>query len=185
MVGDTYDINQQGQIKYPKPIEPMGAPTPTNPVNPMVQPQTTQVQQMASNKDFNDTWRLHFGPLPKYTPTTLNAQQERRYQAWVNKNPWFAGMPQEVRQIALQGGGDYDYRGAWLAGVRPGKTGHWLSINPKTGAPLKNPETHPTWWKEEFMSKYGRPAGRAGFNIDAPGMTREQAWQFITNQGAR
>jgi hypothetical protein len=148
------------------------------PANIMV-PRDPVVQ--AVKKPFDDTWRLHFGPLPKYTPTTLNPQQERQYQAWVNKNEWFRNAPSDVRQIALLGGGDYDYRGAWLAGIRPGKTGHWLSRNPRTGAPLKNPLTHPTWWKEEFMSKYGRQAQRAGFNIDAPDMTREKAWQFIIN----
>lgn len=167
MVGDTYDLNQQGQIKYPKPIEPMGTPTPTNPVNPMVQPQTTQPQQGAATP-LNVTpdqeereWRQIFGKLPVYQQTKLNPRQEREFQTWFKSLPWYANYTQRTGQAPNMNDPMYDYRGAFASNMGPDETGHWRSVNPMTGRPLKNPK-HDTWWKEEFVAQQG------GANTDQP-----------------
>ena len=41
-------------------------------------------------------------------------------------------------------GSEYDYKSAKKAGIKPNKTGHWPSRNPKTGLLLKG-RKHKTW----------------------------------------
>jgi len=43
-------------------------------------------------------------------------------------------------------GEDYDYRTAKKLGLKPDKTGHWPSRDPKSGMLLKG-RNHPTWVK--------------------------------------
>lgn len=54
-------------------------------------------------------------------------------------------------------GGDYDYRTAWAAGVKPelahDGTLHWASSTP--GGRMLKAGNHPTHWKEIFMRQFG------------------------------
>jgi len=45
-----------------------------------------------------------------------------------------------------QDGTGYDYEGAKKAGIKPDKTGHWASRDPKSGLILKG-RKHPTFHK--------------------------------------
>ena len=55
-------------------------------------------------------------------------------------------------------GKDYDYRSAVKFGLKPDKTGHWPSRDPKSGMLLKG-RKHPTW------SKTVEGEASAGFEI--------------------
>jgi hypothetical protein len=54
--------------------------------------------------------------------------------------------PSRSPKIFNPKGGDYDYRSAKRAGLKPDATGHWPSRDPKTGLILKG-SRHPTFSK--------------------------------------
>lgn len=100
-------------------------------------------------------WRRIFGPLPEYKPTVLSPRDEKNFQRWIRSTNWYKETNADISPNA-----DFDYRGAYLAGINPDDNdGHWGSVNPRTGRPLKDPKRHPTWWKEEFVSQQGRNLG--------------------------
>ena len=52
-------------------------------------------------------------------------------------------IEQALNRFDPEGDG-YDYESARAAGIKPDKTGHWASRNPKTGMLLKG-RKHKTW----------------------------------------
>lgn len=73
---------------------------------------------------------------------------------------------------------DYDYRGAWKAGIRPSRYQydddkyHWASSTPD-GRMLKAPD-HPTAWMEHFMRRTGVDPGALGLKNDVQGAQWER-----------
>jgi hypothetical protein len=132
----------------PKPVVPNGMTAPPPPTR------TTPDQEERE-------WRQIFGKLPTYQQTKLNPQQEIEFQNWFKGLPWYAQMTKDTGQMPNMNDPMYDYRGAFAAKMGPDETGHWRSVNPETGRPLKNPK-HDTWWKEEFVTQQG------GANTDQP-----------------
>lgn len=116
-------------------------------------------------------------PDPAWLAAALAQQEddkERQFRAGIEATPWFAEfMKQYGEPPDLRPGGDYDYRKAWDAGVRPERDPydasryHWPSSLPD-GTMLKSPD-HPTAWKEHYMRQYG-------VNPDAVGAT-EADWR--------
>lgn len=69
--------------------------------------------------------------LASYQPTTLSPNDEQAYLDWLQKNN--IKDPNAV----IPGAGTYDYRGAYMAGVKPPsqKGGHWTSEFKMPGHP--------------------------------------------------
>lgn len=94
------------------------------------------------------------------------AVDEDRFQQHMRGLPWFSEFKQQYGEEPNLDAREYDYRGAFNAGVEPERYPydenryHWPSMSP-TGAPLKAPD-HPTMWKEHFMRE-------TGLNPDAVG----------------
>lgn len=107
-----------------------------------------------------------------WKPTSLNPDEEKAFRTWLQKTPTFDitlkevakenAIPVEkldrdrVTEMMLQSG-DYDYRGAFKAGLAPSISKHdgyphWPSSTPD-GRMLKSP-AHETTWKEFFMREY-------------------------------
>lgn len=94
----------------------------------------------------------------------LGEQDEEQFQSWIRETPWFKQFFQEYREEPYLNTPEYDYRGAWQAGVEPqinkhDNRYHW-------DGRFKS-ETHPTKWKQDFWEKYG-------FDPDDKGVTQEQ-----------
>lgn len=106
-----------------------------------------------------------------WSPTRLSVGQEQEFRQWLPTTQWFGQIKkliakrrgQEPDDNSLMSelvdrDGDYDYRGAWLAGVGPQdyahdpNAQHWQSRTPD-GKPLKSPN-HPTAWMEYFMQHH-------------------------------
>ena len=73
------------------------------------------------------------------------------------------GIPQDPRPGASKRpfktmGTGYDFKSAKRAGIKPDKTGHWPSRDPKSGLLLKG-RGHPTWHKTVEGEK------KAGYEI--------------------
>lgn len=73
------------------------------------------------------------------------------------------GIPQDPRPGASTRpfktmGTGYDFKSAKRAGIKPDKTGHWPSRDPKSGLLLKG-RGHPTWHKTVEGEK------KAGYEI--------------------
>ena len=135
----------------------------------------------------------------KWEPTKLSADEEKKFRGWLQTTKLFNSVKNEVaseQQIPaaeidntrltemLIGSNDYDYRGAWKAGVKE-------VISPHDGKPhwpssagdkmLKSPK-HETAWKEFFMRKYKKDPDDLGLN------SLEQAKQWSLekqNAGSR
>jgi hypothetical protein len=125
--------------------------------------------------------------LRQQTPSALTANpsmlaqaakvRESQFQSGIRSTPWFREFVREHgEQPDLSRNADYDYRGAWQAGLRPSpdpydnNRHHWPSSLPN-GEMLKAPD-HPTMWKELFMRATGQ-------NPDALGITQEQAMRVL------
>ena len=113
--------------------------------------------------------------------TQLSTDEERQFSSWLQSTPWFG---QIAARVAEENGSpipsgavfaeitgpesDYDYRGAWKAGVsaQPYEYDsgmmHWPSSTPE-GKMLKSP-SHPTAWMEHFMQQYGVDPHDVGAN---------------------
>jgi len=131
-----------------------------------------------------------FSAMP-WAPTQLSDKEEKQFQKWLQGTKLFssvkpylaqdAGVPveklsnsQAIKMMLERP--DYDYRGAWKAGVtevispydnRP----HWPSATPE-GRMLKDP-THPTAWKEFFMRQYNKDPDELGLDT----LDKARMWQ--------
>ncbi|KYC52206.1 MAG: hypothetical protein AMQ22_00933 [Candidatus Methanofastidiosum methylothiophilum] len=109
--------------------------------------------------------------------TELLPEDEIKFQKWVKNLPWYSEFKAKVGKEPNLDSTDYDYRAAYLAGVKPAKykednTYHWPS---QVGnIQLKN-ANHPTAWMNDFMSSTGTDPLRLG--IRSP----EEAWNYYRN----
>lgn len=107
----------------------------------------------------------------KWSPTKLTPEEEQEFRAWMSSTPWFKELSTQVsREVGkdfdssffldrlIGEGADYDYRGAWKAGVGAQRYSHdagafhWPSA--ANGKMLKSPK-HETAWMEYFMQEHG------------------------------
>ena len=101
-----------------------------------------------------------------WSPTQLPPAEEALFQQWIKQLPWYGQFRQQYGEEPDLAG-DYDYRGAYLAGVEPAPYEHdqgrfhWPSADPRTGRMLKAPD-HPTAWMEEFMRVTGKDPNALG-----------------------
>lgn len=86
----------------------------------------------------------------------LSPQDEQSYQAFMAFDPsvrqWRNSFQNRYGEQPQTDGGNYDYRAAYSAGVRPqmgaGDTvPHWSSVGKAAD--------HPTMWKQDFMTQFG------------------------------
>jgi len=105
--------------------------------------------------------------------TKLDSKKESEFQNWWNTNPAVVSWKKDFKSQygeEPQQGGDYDYRGAFEAGITPspnaedGNHYHWGSIG-KDGKDLKS-ENHPTRWKSEYMKSTGENPDEKGISFD-------------------
>jgi len=104
----------------------------------------------------NPQTRAYFQSLPamkQFRYTELLPTEEAEFQQWFKALPWTQDFVSKWGEMPTLNG-DYDYRGAWKAGLEPGENGHWLSVVPDTGQWLKAPN-HPTAWKEIWSQQFG------------------------------
>ena len=90
-------------------------------------------------------------------------KEEDEFQEWLNTNPdvlaWKKQYKEQYGEDPDIESSNYDYRGAWKAGVTPKPNEdhngmyHWGSIG-VDGKNLKS-ENHPTRWKSDFMEAKG------------------------------
>ena len=87
------------------------------------------------------------------------AFNELEFQRAIRNTEWFKEFVGEYGEEPNLDSGDYDYRKAWAAGIRPERSKHdagryhWASSTP-TGEMLKS-KNHPTAWKEYYARTYG------------------------------
>ena len=86
----------------------------------------------------------------------LSPQDEQQFQTFMAFDPsvrnWRNSFTNAFGEQPRIDGGNYDYRAAWQAGVRPeavpGDTiPHWSSVGKSAD--------HPTMWKQQFMTAFG------------------------------
>jgi hypothetical protein len=115
----------------------------------------------------------------EFSYTGLSSKEESDFQDFINNDPdvvkWRDEFKEEWGEEPQIDGADYDYRGAWKAGIKPKPTyepetkktlHHWDSIG-VGGKDLKS-ESHSTRWKSDYMKE-------TGINPDEAGITKEQA----------
>lgn len=128
----------------------------------------------------------------KWEPTKLNQAQEAKFESWMTSTKLFSEFKQDVAKEnnipvesvddkrllnMMLSSGDYDYRGAWKAGIKEevskydGKV-HWPSSTPD-GQMLKSPN-HPTTWKEFFMRQYNKDPDSLGLST----IDKAQQWSI-------
>jgi len=128
-----------------------------------------------------------------WKPTTLNSGDEAKFRTWIQGTKLFNSVKSDIasenkvdpakldnnRVIdMLSEQGDYDYRGAWKAGVKEviskhdGKP-HWPS---SAGDKMLKSPSHETAWKEFFMRQYKKDPDDLGLS------TFEQAKQWTAEK---
>jgi len=73
-----------------------------------------------------------------------------------------ANKPQAVKitYAPVKKVNNYDYKGAFIKGIKPNEDGHWPSMDGE-GKWLKSPE-HPTAWKEGYFQAFGSDPDKDG-----------------------
>ena len=109
----------------------------------------------------------------------LDEKEEAEFQKWMTTDPnvkaWREEFISEYGEEPKIEGANYDYRGAWKAGLKPEPTyepetkktlHHWGSKGLE-GIDLKS-QDHPTRWKSDYMEAFG-------VNPDESGIGKEDA----------
>ena len=109
----------------------------------------------------------------------LDEKEEAEFQKWMTTDPnvkaWREEFISEYGEEPKIEGANYDYRGAWKAGLKPEPTyepetkktlHHWGSKGLE-GIDLKS-QDHPTRWKSDYMEAFG-------VNPDESGISKEDA----------
>ena len=126
----------------------------------------------------------------QWEPTVLSSQEEAAFREWLIKSKWFQQIRDDVAASGermddaalydeLTGArADYDYRGAWKAGVGAqdyefDDRMHWPSST-TDGRMLKSPK-HPTAWMEYFMQDPGVDPNSVGLR------TADEAYEYSQN----
>lgn len=124
-----------------------------------------------------------------WKPTSLSPNEEAKFRTWIQGTKLFNSVKLDIAQEnnldpakldnnkvidMLSSQGDYDYRGAWKAGVKEviskhDNRPHWPSS--AGDKMLKSPQ-HETAWKEFFVRKYNKDPDDMGLS------TFEQAKQW-------
>lgn len=124
-----------------------------------------------------------------WKPTSLAPNEEAKFRTWIQGTKLFNSVKSDIAQEnnldpakldnnkvidMLLSQGDYDYRGAWKAGVKEviskhDNRPHWPSS--AGDKMLKSPQ-HETVWKEFFVRKYNKDPDDMGLS------TFEQAKQW-------
>ena len=122
-----------------------------------------------------------------WQPTVLNQEKESSFQDWMLALPWFQNIEaqeqikgRELLKDMLGPQNDYDYRGAYAAGITPEMyqydgTYHWPSST-ANGQMLKSPN-HPTSWMEYFM-RGGNGIDPNQFGLESPENARTWLNQY-------
>jgi hypothetical protein len=133
----------------------------------------------------------------EWKPTELSGAEEGKFREWFAGTKLFKGFKQEIAEenelpvAAVDDGrvmqmllrsGDYDYRGAWKAGITEEVSPHdnqihWPSST-GNGKMLKSPR-HETTWKEFFMRQHGKDPDDIGLN------TLDRALRWEADRGSR
>ena len=107
--------------------------------------------------------------------TSLSEEDEAKFQDWIKSTEWFSEFKKEYgEEPDLSPEANYDYRGAWKAGVTPVRDPydsnrfHWSSTDPESGRMLKSAD-HPTAWKEYFMQATGKNPDALGIKTPEDG----------------
>jgi len=103
--------------------------------------------------------------------TKLSGEEERKFQDFIKNDPsvieWKNAFIEEFGEDPSIEDAEYDYRGAWKAGIKPekikgDKIPHWGSIG-IGGRELKS-KTHPTRWKSDYMEATGKDPDEEGIS---------------------
>ena len=109
----------------------------------------------------------------------LSETEEVEFQNFMNTNPdvvaWKEQFVETYKEEPQIDGADYDYRGAWKAGLTPSVNEqdglyHWGSKG-VDGVDLKS-ESHPTRWKSDYMEITGK-------DPDVENVSQEEALRVI------
>lgn len=112
-----------------------------------------------------------------WSPTKLSEREEKAFKEWLTASDWFREIKQDIASSGekvsdadlyqeLTGpDADYDYRGAWKAGVGAqeyeyDERMHWPSSS-DDGKMFKSPK-HQTAWMEFFMEETGTDPNSLG-----------------------
>lgn len=142
--------------------------------------------------DWYDEYQAH--AASRWQPTQLSPEEEQRFRQWIVASDWYREIANDVdfsgEQIndaelledLIGPRADYDYRGAWRAGITPQRyehdgRQHWPSAT-SDGKMLKSP-AHPTAWMEYFMRETGDDPNDLGLR------TPEEARDYTRNAGRR
>ncbi len=163
------------------------------------QPQATGVSQSnlgLEEDSMNTKWakKLKQFQSSKWAPTPVTPEESPAFKSWLTGTALFNNIKQIVaKENGIPVGqmdnnrlaemmlrdGDYDYVGAWKAGVKEEISQydgmpHWPSRS-EGGKWLKSPK-HDTAWKELFMEQYGTDPDELGLG------TFEQALSWSKKQ---
>ena len=120
-------------------------------------------------------WKKEYEDFKKsdWKPTTLPPEEEAQFKDYIVNTKWWKQIKNKISKEMNKVVDDtslmdllkinsndsqYDYRGAWKAGLAPKdyapdpSSQHWVSSTPE-GKLLKSPN-HPTTWMEFFMRQY-------------------------------
>jgi hypothetical protein len=141
---------------------------PTEPTDPPVVEETEEVTVSESPIQDGDSVSVE-----------LDEKEEAEFQKWMTTDPnvkaWREEFISEYGEEPKIEGANYDYRGAWKAGLKPEPTyepetkktlHHWGSKGLE-GIDLKS-QDHPTRWKSDYMEAFG-------VNPDESGISKEDA----------
>lgn len=129
--------------------------------------------------DWYDKWQKSRGE--SWKPTELSPEDAAAFKKDMVSHPWFKNLKREIAVAdgvnltdeelladLLRKDSDYDYAGAWKAGLMPqpyapdGGAYHWVSST-QDGKMLKSPN-HPTAWMEYFMRETGEDPAEIGLH---------------------
>lgn len=125
--------------------------------------------------DWYDEYQNH--AASDWGPTQLSPEEEQQFRQWLSASDWYREIADDVAASGEQVSSadlledligpraDYDYRGAWKAGITPERyehdgRQHWPSAT-SDGRMLKSPR-HPTVWMEYFMRETGTDPNELG-----------------------
>jgi len=128
-----------------------------------------------------------------WKPTSLSQSEESKFRSWIQGTKLFNSVKLDIAKEnnldpakldnnkvidMISSQGDYDYRGAWKAGVKEviskhDNRPHWPS---SAGDKMLKSPKHETAWKEFFMRKYNKDPDDIGLS------TLEQAKTWSEKQ---
>jgi hypothetical protein len=124
--------------------------------------------------------------MPEFSQTPFESIYDaQEFKNWINTNPkvkaWREQFKNQYGEDPDLVNSDYDYVGAWKAGIEPQQykydtlpngeqVYHWGSTG-IDGKDLKS-ENHPTRWKADYMKA-------TGINPDSSGVSKDSAMVYL------